>query len=101
MSTLLATAKPSNSYELTSLTSSSLIFQRFKDNPYFTNKCLIKKVSVDFFGNETFENPDIDWTDMEKMIKCRNEDGFIRWVENEVDPKDDEIGNVKYFYLKI
>ncbi|CAG5088934.1 Oidioi.mRNA.OKI2018_I69.PAR.g12016.t2.cds [Oikopleura dioica] len=69
---------------------------KFKKNAYFTNESVTKKVTMSEEGDNTVEITTIDWTDKEMQEKCAPEadEGFIAWLQSEVDPEVDEIGNL-------
>merc|ERR1712037_78674 len=69
---------------------------KFKKNPYFTNESITKKVTMNEEGDNTVEITTIDWTDKDMKEKCAPEadEGFVSWLQSEVDPEMDDIGNL-------
>jgi len=69
---------------------------KFKKNPYFKNESITKKVTMNEEGVNTVEITTIDWTDKDMKEKCAPEadEGFVSWLQSEVDPEMDDIGNL-------
>ncbi|CBY33853.1 unnamed protein product [Oikopleura dioica] len=73
---------------------------KFKKNPYFKNESITKKVTMNEEGDNILSEISHSirtvrrTKDMKEICAPEADEGFVSWLQSEVDPEMDDIGNL-------